>query len=359
MWRRLLVAYFLAILAMLVVGGIAFADTPQNTSSATVFMQGQAAMIPGNQTSQLRLKTESADSTGWLLEIALNPVSLRSNNRGNQSVNVAGSFTLGKTQQPVTNGTVTGWFDTSGSGDILLTAQQNSMSLDMTFSIRQDGSVTSNVQGQWPVVPVIQSQSQSSEGQVQPINHFYWYLSRSSAMAASVLLFVSIFLGIGLKTRFLDRILGRWQAADLHQFTAVVAMALIGLHIFSLLGDSYLKFDWGGLFIPSASPYRPLWDALGVIGFYVLLVVTFSCYIRKFIGPVAWRILHYASFITFFLILFHGIKSGTDTTAPWTQWLYFTTGTILVLLFLWRFMSSHTSAARQQPVEDPKLQSSE
>ena len=72
-------------------------------------------------------------------------------------------------------------------------------------------------------------------------SHFFWYLSRTSAMLAYILLFINIVLGLGLKTRFLDKLTARWLSFDLHQFTALLAISLIFLHVFTLLGDKYLS----------------------------------------------------------------------------------------------------------------------
>jgi hypothetical protein len=348
MRRKGLIAGFLAMLVILVISTIAMADTPNSAPAATIAMTGQAIVFSNNQTSQMSIKTNAANNSGWLLEAALNPVSLRSSDTQNQAWNVSGTFTLGTTQSPQTTGTATGWVDSTGAGDVQLSDATNAVVLDMSFNITNDGTVSSTVTGQWPTMGiVVQSQTAAATVPAQANNHFFWYLSRSAAMAAYLMLFVSLALGIALKTRFLDQVLKRWRAADLHQFTAMLAMALIGLHVFSLFGDSYLKFNLQGLLLPGASPYRPTWDTFGVIGFYMLLILTFSCFIRKFIGKLAWRIIHYCSYAIFFIIIVHGVQSGTDITSAWTQWLYLLTGTALVFLLLGRFLAPVSIAKTQ------------
>jgi sulfoxide reductase heme-binding subunit YedZ len=166
----------------------------------------------------------------------------------------------------------------------------------------------------------------------------FWYLSRTSALLAYILLFINITLGIGLKTRYFDRIAAPWQKLDLHHFTAFLALSFILLHIFSLLGDQYLNFDLTQLLVPMASPFRPVWTALGVLAFYILIIVMLSSIVSKLIGRKAWRVLHYLSYAAFFAILFHGIRSGTETQFLWAQELYVATGAIAVFMFLWRFL---------------------
>ena len=197
--------------------------------------------------------------------------------------------------------------------------------------------MTSTVEGQWPAPPLtVQDPPQSTPD--QPANHFYWYLSRTTSMAAYILLFISVCLGLGMRLPVLDRSLGRWRSLDLHQFTALLAMVLLGVHVFSLLGDAYFHLGFRELLVPGAAPYRPFWTEIGVIGFYLSLAVGLTVYIRRFIGNRVWRVLHYLAFIVFILSLLHGIRGGTDSSAAWAQWLYISTGTVATFLFLWRFL---------------------
>jgi len=87
-----------------------------------------------------------------------------------------------------------------------------------------------------------------------------------------------------MKLKFLDRLFERWRAADLHQ---VYGFAGSGHGWFTRVfpaGDTYYntlsRSCWCRLpqFIDRVGP------PLGIVGFYGLLIVTFSCYIRKYIG---------------------------------------------------------------------------
>jgi predicted ferric reductase len=167
-------------------------------------------------------------------------------------------------------------------------------------------------------------------------NSIFWYVSRTSALLAYLLFFINIILGFGLKIRYFDSLAAPWQKLDLHQFTAFLAVGFVLLHIFSLLGDSYLNFSLTQLFVPMASTFRPFWTALGIVAFYGLIIVMLSSFISKLIGKKTWRILHYLSYAAFFAILFHGIFSGSETQSAWTQVLYLGTGAFVAFVFLWR-----------------------
>jgi methionine sulfoxide reductase heme-binding subunit len=108
----------------------------------------------------------------------------------------------------------------------------------------------------------------------------------------------------------------RWRAADLHQFTALLGMALVGLHVFSLLGDTYHKYSLAQVLVPFTAIYRPGWTAWGIVGFYGLMIVTFSCYLRKYIGQKVWRAIHFASFGLFWESYSTGSKPAPISPHP-------------------------------------------
>lgn len=164
----------------------------------------------------------------------------------------------------------------------------------------------------------------------------FWYISRTAGLVAYVLLFFNMFLGLGMKLRFLDKICAKWLAFDLHQFTALVGIALICLHIFSLLGDTYLHFTLPQLLVPGSSSYRAAWTAWGIIGFYAAIIITVSFYVRKFIGQSTWRKIHFISLGFFYVILIHAIKTGTDISLLWVKIMYLVTGLIITFLVLQR-----------------------
>lgn len=330
MWRRVLLFTLMPVLALFFVPGLALADT----ATSSIAMQGQAAIIEQYEVAQLRLKASASGDPGWLLEVSLNPTRVRSDDAGHQVVDVNGSFTLGTPSHPLASGKVTGSVDSTASGDISLSDSKSSTSLDVTFSIASDGAISAQANGQWPALPGAAPQPS------QPANHFFWYLSRTSGLAAYILLFVSVCLGLMLKSSSPRKLMNHWQALDIHQLTAMLSMGLILVHIFSLLGDSYFSYNLAQLLIPFASPYRQLWTAVGVLAFYLSLAMIVSLYMRKYIGQKIWRVLHSLSWVLFLAILLHSAMSGTDTSAPWGAWLYIGTGAIAAFLFLRRYVGS-------------------
>jgi sulfoxide reductase heme-binding subunit YedZ len=215
------------------------------------------------------------------------------------------------------------------------------------------------------VLVLLMSRQASATGSLSGVletasqNHLFWYLSRTSAFLAYILLFINIVFGLGLKTKFLDKLSARWQSFDLHQFSALLAMAMITLHIFSLLGDQYMSPTLSDLLIPMSASYRPIWTALGILSFYVLIIIVLSSYLKRFIGQKIWRMIHMLSFVLFYVILYHGLRSGSDTQTWWAQLMYVSTGSAAAFLFLWRFLlagpaENDTSITRQTAKDIPR-----
>jgi predicted ferric reductase len=83
--------------------------------------------------------------------------------------------------------------------------------------------------------------------------------------------------------------------------------------------------------IPFVSSFRPFWTGIGIIAFYLSILVTVTFYLRKQITMKAFRVIHYLSIAAFLGALFHGLYAGTDSTLTWTQLMYW--GTLLSTVF--------------------------
>ena len=340
MWRRYLPSLLLPVLAVAVLTTPSLAADTSPSSTRTVSMQGQGSIVGTQQQPQLRLKFSAVDSSGWLLELALDPAQAGGTSRSLSVLGLDGTFVLGISGKPLSAGKAAGTMDQTGHGDIKVTDSKTSTSLDVPFSAGLNGTITADVAGQWPTVPSAQATAPVAP-ETQPANHFFWYLSRVAGLISYILLFLSLCLGMAFKSQRSAWGGGRWRMLDLHQFLAVLGLALVGLHVFSLLGDKYFSLSLSQLLIPMASPYRPVPMAIGILGFHASLVAVIAWYLRKSIGNRAWRILHSSAIVVFLLGLVHGITSGTDTSSLWVQLLYTISGGVAVfagLLQMSRFL---------------------
>ncbi len=151
-----------------------------------------------------------------------------------------------------------------------------------------------------------------------PTKYLWWLISRASGIVALGLVTIAVLLGLTMSTKLLRRPgVGR-TLVRLHEHVALVALAAIALHGLALLGDPWLHPGLGGLTIPFAMSYRPLFTGLGVIGGYLAAVLALSFYARRRIGVRRWRKLHRATLLVWVLGVVHTLGAGSDAG---TQWL--------------------------------------
>ncbi|MFL7867597.1 MAG: hypothetical protein AB8I58_02160 [Anaerolineales bacterium] len=168
----------------------------------------------------------------------------------------------------------------------------------------------------------------------------YWYLSRATALVSLSLLWISMALGLGITNKMVRLWPGAPAAFAIHEYVSLLGLAFAMFHAIVILGDKYINFTLMQLLIPfGTTDYKPFWVGLGQVGFYTWALITLSFYIRPVIGQKFWRLLHYLSFGMYFLGLFHGIFSGTDSSTAWVQQYYWYSGTSLLFLFFSRVVS--------------------
>jgi len=169
----------------------------------------------------------------------------------------------------------------------------------------------------------------------------YWYLSRATAFVSLSLLWISMALGLSVTNKMARFWPGTPAAFAIHEYVSLLGLAFAMVHAIVILGDKYINFTLLQLLTPfSTLDYKPFWVGLGQLGFYTWAIVALSFYIRPTIGQKTWRLLHYLSFGMYFLGLFHGIFSGTDSSAAWAQQYYWFSGASLLFLFFVRVLTA-------------------
>ncbi len=180
----------------------------------------------------------------------------------------------------------------------------------------------------------------------------YWYMARAGGVIAYLLMWLSVLWGLILSTKITAHLVPALIAYGLHEFLSILALVFSLLHAVVLLGDSYINFNIFHLLIPFTSPYEPLATGLGLIGFYLSAAITVSFYIRKIIGQKVWRIFHYLTFVSYLLILAHGIMAGTDTSLIGTKLIYWATGCTVLFLTYYRLFTLKTKKRKPRKTKN-------
>jgi hypothetical protein len=142
----------------------------------------------------------------------------------------------------------------------------------------------------------------------------WWYLARSTGIVAWALLTASVLWGLLFSTELLaGRPAPKWLL-DLHRFLGALAVIFTGLHLLTLVADSYTSFGLREILVPYASAWKPAPVAAGVVAMYALLAVELSSLAMRRLPRRVWHAVHLAAFGSFWAATIHGIAAGTDRT---------------------------------------------
>jgi DMSO/TMAO reductase YedYZ heme-binding membrane subunit len=184
----------------------------------------------------------------------------------------------------------------------------------------------------------------------------WWYVARSSGIAAWAIVTLAVCWGLMLSTKAAAKATQPAQVLDLHRFFGGMAVTFTLVHIIGLVADSYVYFGWFEVLIPFKSQWQPRAVAWGVIAFYLLIAVEATSLMMKKLPKPVWRHIHRTSVALYVLSTYHGITAGTDTGNVWYQMLMLASINIVaflaILLALARRKSGATAKrpARPRPV---------
>jgi sulfoxide reductase heme-binding subunit YedZ len=149
-----------------------------------------------------------------------------------------------------------------------------------------------------------------------------WYLARASGLVAMVLLSATVVLGIVSSIGWASARWPRFASQALHRNLSLLCLALIGVHVATIVGDGYVPISLADAVIPFRSPYRTLWVGLGACALDLLVAVVLTSAVRRHLGVRAWRSVHWLAYACWPVALVHGLGSGSDTRLGAVQLLY-------------------------------------
>ncbi len=186
-------------------------------------------------------------------------------------------------------------------------------------------------------------------------------LSSYAGLTAMVLLTINILLGLLISVRYSP--VRSWPRRripvfDIHNWTAYIALTLVGLHPTILLFSSTAKFKWLDVLWPLGSPGQRLYNCFGACAFYLLLVVAITSYLRRRIGRPLWKLLHYLAYGVAALVYVHGtlidqnLKDQTPDFLDGEKVLVEMCGLIVIVATIARIRySASKAAARARSLE--------
>lgn len=151
-------------------------------------------------------------------------------------------------------------------------------------------------------------------------SRLWWYTARADGLVAWSLLAASVLWGLALSTRLgAGKPRPAWLL-DLHRFLGGAGLVFTGLHVVSILLDSYVHFGLVEVLVPLTGDWHPVAVAWGVAALYLLVAVELTSLLRSHLSQRAWRLSHYLSFPLFALATTHALSAGTDRATPLVRW---------------------------------------
>lgn len=163
-------------------------------------------------------------------------------------------------------------------------------------------------------------------------SQLWWYTARSSGLVAWALLAASMLWGLALSTKVFGKTPRPAWLLDLHRFLGGAAAVFIGIHVLSIVLDSYVHFGLVNVLVPLTGSWHPLAVAWGVVSMYLLVAVEVTSLLRRYLSKRVWRTTHYLSFPLFVTATVHTLSAGTDRATFLMRWAVLSTAAAVTLL---------------------------
>ncbi len=139
-----------------------------------------------------------------------------------------------------------------------------------------------------------------------------WHLVRSAGLSAYFLMTIAMVWGLAVSSRLVKDWSPGVLSMLLHSTISYLSVIFAAGHALLLLRDDYYLYRVTDLVIPFVGPYRPFAVGLGILAFWLGLMIALSFSVKKRIGHQNWKRLHTLSYGSYGLITAHALLAGTD-----------------------------------------------
>ena len=142
----------------------------------------------------------------------------------------------------------------------------------------------------------------------------WWYTARAGGIVSWALLSASVLWGLAMSTRVLGKLARRPWLLDLHRYLGGLAVVFVGVHVASIMLDSFVQFGWADVLVPFASSWHPGAVAWGIVAMYLLVAVEITSLLRNRLSKRVWHGIHLLSFPLFAFSTIHLLLAGSDAS---------------------------------------------
>src|SRR6202171_5365951 len=145
-----------------------------------------------------------------------------------------------------------------------------------------------------------------------------WYTTRGAGAVSLVLLSVVVVLGVLSTLRVEGPSWPRFLTVGLHRNVTLIALVFLALHIVTAVVDPFTHLGWLTAVVPFSSYYRTIWLGLVTVAFELLVAIVITSLARPLVGQAAWRLVHWLTYASWPIAVFHGLGTGTDVWSAWS-----------------------------------------
>lgn len=166
-----------------------------------------------------------------------------------------------------------------------------------------------------------------------------WYITRSAGLLGFVFLWLSVFLGLSIRNNLLKMIVQPLYSFELHCFLGSSALFWAAIHGVAIIFDKFFGMGVKDILIPFYFEYTGfIFDgvnylALGIVAFYLLIVLVFTSYFKNLLSQKVWRMLHFLNPVAFVFVVLHGYLIGTDMHNVYVRTIFLWSSVLLVLIY--------------------------
>jgi hypothetical protein len=188
-----------------------------------------------------------------------------------------------------------------------------------------------------------------------------WYVVRASGFVSFVLLWWVMFTGLAIHIPILKKIIEPEYSMSMHRWISVQAILFAAIHGAGLLFDKFMHFSFAAVFVPFVADFKPELVALGIFGFYLMIILTLTSYFRRHIYFGVWRVVHYFNIVLYAIVVAHALLLGTDLQSGLMRDIFLGANLLLAVLIVINIIviirnaylrKSHSAVVGEQGGED-------
>lgn len=185
----------------------------------------------------------------------------------------------------------------------------------------------------------------------------WWFAARAGGYVAWGLLAASVIWGLMLSGKVRPGgVRPNWML-DLHRYLGALATIFTGVHVGTIMLDSYTDFGPADVLVPFVSDWQPSAVAWGIVAMYLLVAVEATSLARKHLSAKVWRRTHALSLPLYVVATIHLLTAGTDASNPLSMFAVASLTAVIAGLTAWRVVGLRQRSAAvpvRTRVPDPR-----